>query len=399
MRWKTNGIRETNNSWGAVEICPTPHIGKYAWLHTIYKGLSREDITHLENKMFKKIPEDYKEYLSYMNGAELFSGNLTLYGFSQSKINLVIRDGVEAIQPYDMVVENLDYKRIPPTWLRIGSIWKKRNEIFMDSGGRVYACEYRKNEVVKDWPSFWEYLLFQVESFTTKYDERGVALDEARPSGVKANLGKSEEEKNSKKNNRTKHEPVKDVEASEPPPDEIRDAKTIAKRTLALLGTIAYSLKEPREEVTSWLKDNDLWSELTPNERAYLTAENPTKKQHIDATWRSECLIVLLWALGKVDKLPAPNEKCDPSLFRELLPPYGPVSFADFISTAKRRSDEVLLKAADELMDLHWQARDAVLNGREVPQINVEIIQERHHAINWIIGYGGLPWDDVTTDT
>jgi hypothetical protein len=29
----------------------------------------------------------------------------------------------------------------------------------------------------------------------------------------------------------------------------------------------------------------------------------------------------------------------------------------------------------------------------------LEIVQERHYAINWITGYGGLPWDEVTTDT
>jgi hypothetical protein len=31
--------------------------------------------------------------------------------------------------------------------------------------------------------------------------------------------------------------------------------------------------------------------------------------------------------------------------------------------------------------------------------VDIEIIQERHHAINWVIGYEGLSWDEVTTDT
>jgi hypothetical protein len=33
------------------------------------------------------------------------------------------------------------------------------------------------------------------------------------------------------------------------------------------------------------------------------------------------------------------------------------------------------------------------------PGIDIEIVQERHHAINWITEYDGLPWDEVTTDT
>ena len=33
------------------------------------------------------------------------------------------------------------------------------------------------------------------------------------------------------------------------------------------------------------------------------------------------------------------------------------------------------------------------------PGIDIESAQERHHAIKWITGYEGLPWDEVTTDT
>ena len=32
-------------------------------------------------------------------------------------------------------------------------------------------------------------------------------------------------------------------------------------------------------------------------------------------------------------------------------------------------------------------------------EIEIEIVQERHHAIKWITGYEGLPWDEVATDT
>ena len=58
------------------------------------------------------------------------------------------------------------------------------------------------------------------------------------------------------------------------------------------------------------------------------------------------------------------------------------------------------MQMADDLLEQHWKARDARLFGRPQPtDIDIEIVQERHHAINWIIGYDGLPWDEVTTDT
>ncbi|HEY2675707.1 MAG TPA: DUF4272 domain-containing protein [Steroidobacteraceae bacterium] len=56
--------------------------------------------------------------------------------------------------------------------------------------------------------------------------------------------------------------------------------------------------------------------------------------------------------------------------------------------------------AIDRYCVVYWKARDAQLHERPMPPgIDIEIVQERHHAINWVTGYDGLPWDEVTTDT
>jgi len=111
-------------------------------------------------------------------------------------------------------------------------------------------------------------------------------------------------------------------------------------------------------------------------------------------------LAMILWALGAVGALPAPDEQCDTAVFQEKLPPFAPISVSDFLATAKLRSPSELIAMADDTLALHWEARDARRLGRaSEPNIEMEIIQERHHAINWIIGYDGLDWDDVTTDT
>jgi hypothetical protein len=38
---------------------------------------------------------------------------------------------------------------------------------------------------------------------------------------------------------------------------------------------------------------------------------------------------------------------------------------------------------------------------REPPaeSYNAGVVQERHYALNWLIGYCGQDWDDITTDT
>ncbi|HEX6611164.1 MAG TPA: DUF4272 domain-containing protein [Hyphomicrobiaceae bacterium] len=46
----------------------------------------------------------------------------------------------------------------------------------------------------------------------------------------------------------------------------------------------------------------------------------------------------------------------------------------------------------------HWAVRDASINGRPSPaDLDPGIVMERHHALNWLIGY--IDADDVTTDT
>lgn len=86
--------------------------------------------------------------------------------------------------------------------------------------------------------------------------------------------------------------------------------------------------------------------------------------------------------------------------FQEVLPPFANVAVKEFISTAQRRSNDELFDMADILLNSHWEARDARIHNKLMPSnLDIGIIQERHHAINWVIGYDGLPWDEVTTDT
>ena len=182
--------------------------------------------------------------------------------------------------------------------------------------------------------------------------------------------------------------------------DEVRDCREIARRSLALFGVIGIALGAPRTDIIDWLKDEALWDELSPDESAYAMAQEPTQKETINVSWRSEALIVLLWAVRKIEKLPAPNEQCDTSIFQELLPPFADISVEQFVASAECRSEEELRDMSEEIMHFHWQARDTQIHSKPPPpDVDIEIIQERHHAINWVIGYEGLPWDEITTDT
>lgn len=184
------------------------------------------------------------------------------------------------------------------------------------------------------------------------------------------------------------------------PEDEVREASEIARRALALFAVVGLALGAPKETTLTWLRGESLWDELSPEELKFVSALEPTERQRINASWRSEALLMLLWSIGVVKELPGLAEQCDAGNFQRVLPPFADVTVNEFISSAQRRSDDELFEMANELLDSHWEARDARINKKPMPaNLDIGIIQERHHAINWVIGYDGLPWDEVTTDT
>ena len=181
---------------------------------------------------------------------------------------------------------------------------------------------------------------------------------------------------------------------------KLRTPSEVARRALALFAAWGLTTEAPREEVLGWLEDSGLKAELTKAEQAFVNATKPTPQQKTNFSWQAERIAVLLWALLLLEKLPEPDAQCDTSVFQDLLPPFTEESPESFIARARLRPEGELVEYARSTLDLHAWARDAKLR-KAAPRrpVDLEVIQERHHAINWIVGYEGLSWDLVTTDT
>jgi uncharacterized protein DUF4272 len=190
----------------------------------------------------------------------------------------------------------------------------------------------------------------------------------------------------------TDHLPVVEDEASIKP----RSAEEVAERTLALAITAVKGEANDQQLVDSLIARYSAKQLFTPAELAFITNPSPTRQQLTDFTWRYECVHVLLWALGHIEKLQPPNQICDVpgeiSIIRNL-------SREKLSSTSHPRSLSEILDQADYYYRLHWAVVELRLNGKSSDKANEEIIDERHKALNWLIRYMGQNWDDVTTDT
>ena len=136
---------------------------------------------------------------------------------------------------------------------------------------------------------------------------------------------------------------------------------------------------------------------FSPQEKAFLANPSPNERDRAKFTWRYECLAVLEWALGYVDKLDPPSHIVDAGKAVRIFKDAGPQRFR---SAARLRSAAEILDEANLIYRYDWACVNARVAGTSPPRgIDCEIVMERHHALNWLCGYQGQAWDDVSTDT
>jgi hypothetical protein len=197
--------------------------------------------------------------------------------------------------------------------------------------------------------------------------------------------------------------------------EQVRSAGEVARRCIVLYAVLAAGHSEPRDQLVAWLRREELWEAVSPKESEFLLSDSPTQQQRFQGQWRAEALLALLWALGRIGEMPSPQQICDVQFLRGVLPPlFG--SVGEFISSARLRGDAEIHDANEEIYQIHWRVRDAQLRGQSTPPgklarmpvadcdpqaepYNAGVVQERHHGLNWLIGYCGQDWDDITTDT
>jgi hypothetical protein len=177
----------------------------------------------------------------------------------------------------------------------------------------------------------------------------------------------------------------------------IRTQDEVVDRALALcyIGLKSEGLEQVHLDKME--KDFGITAKLTPYEKSYSTAKNPTEQQKIDANWRYESLHVLLWALGYIDTLSYPDKMCnvadDVKIIYELKE-------QGFRQKAKLRSKKEILDQADLILRINWACVNSRVKNEQAPSgLNSSVVVERHHTLNWLINYLNQNWDDVSTDT
>jgi len=188
---------------------------------------------------------------------------------------------------------------------------------------------------------------------------------------------------------------IGEVEVELRAPDEVA-ARAVALFAVALRAeSLASGEPIPVAEVHERLPEAA--AALSPVERAFLDADPPEKQAIVDHAWRYEALYTLLWALGLADRLPLPKALCDVPWVARTVLDRDPEAF---VSGASLQPTPALLDALDLHYRLHWACRQARLDGEAPPAgLDPGVIAERHHALNWLVRFEDVDWDEVDTPT
>ena len=176
-----------------------------------------------------------------------------------------------------------------------------------------------------------------------------------------------------------------------------RDQDEVVRRTIAL--TIVAVRGETRDyDLGQKLLDQfGAHDFLTPAEAAFMANRDPSDQDCINFIWRYEGVHVMLWSLGIFEDLGRPDGIADVPRIAETLRELGTDGL---MREARLRPQSQLLDAADLIYRYHWATTDARINGRPAPAgLDPSVVYERHYAFNWLTGYGGEAWDDISTDT
>ena len=176
-----------------------------------------------------------------------------------------------------------------------------------------------------------------------------------------------------------------------------RPKEEVAPRTLCLLFVAAKGEGLEQEVVERVLESYELRPHLTPKELAFVLDVSPSQHDRLQFTWRYEAAWPLLWALGFVAQLGKPAQICDVELAVRTM---TETTTSQFIEDSELRPIADILDQADLIYRYHWAVRNARIKGQQIPAaLDPGVTEERHYALNWLIGYTEQAWDDVTTDT
>ncbi|MBI3910551.1 MAG: DUF4272 domain-containing protein [Armatimonadetes bacterium] len=172
-----------------------------------------------------------------------------------------------------------------------------------------------------------------------------------------------------------------------------RGLEDVISRCLCLHAVAAVSFGFDRRRALDWLEREELVSQLTPLEAAFIHGRGSAERFQVQV----EALWALAWALAIVPRLDFGTVCSDD--FVEMLPDLkAGAGGGSLRKQARLRPLIELVEALDLAYCLHWGIREAELRRKRAPgRVAPYVVEERRRALEWLLS--DQEWDEVQLDT
>jgi hypothetical protein len=162
------------------------HIGKEAWLHELYVGLTFEEISLLEKELEVSLPADFKKFLSITNGLAFFVTTLSIYGVRRiNSRNYDIRE------PFSIISKNENERPVllPKHYVLIGSYFADSSKLVLDSvSGKIFRYNKQFNIIQNEWGNFNTFLSLEIPRIDACFDDNGILKTDIKDTLPEPNL-------------------------------------------------------------------------------------------------------------------------------------------------------------------------------------------------------------------
>ena len=178
-----------------------------------------------------------------------------------------------------------------------------------------------------------------------------------------------------------------------------RSSTAVANRCMVLAALVQLHFRAPRNHLTNWLKENQLYGKITAHESQLLETEysDLPQQSQTDVYWFVEAIWALAWVGGLHSNLSL-NTPVEDSL-ASLLPSVEQMEPAEeFVRGFTLRDESEVFETLDYFYRAHWFARNSQIVGSKSDRVDLDIIMERRKALEWVCD-SSLDWDEIPLDT
>lgn len=167
-----------------------------------------------------------------------------------------------------------------------------------------------------------------------------------------------------------------------------------AECTLAEGGSRTLGISEYEHILNTYPIETD----LTDKERAFLYGQEPEEIVSMQFTWKYESCAVLLWALGLYEIDSSFQSLCDVPTIAKTIRSF--TSIEALCQQTRRRSDAEILELHTRVLYYDWSCVEAHIHNQQLKGIEPGVIQEFHHALNWLCSACDTRnWDAIVCNT